>query len=71
MGTLNISSIAAKKGNGFSVDVTKCSIEPGGFQPVNVTFTPSASGEYKDLIMIQSDADDNPTWTIHLSGTGK
>lgn len=70
MGTLNISSIAAKRGNGFSVDVTKCSIKPGDFQPVNVTFTPSESGEYKDIIMIESDADDNPTWTVHLSGTG-
>ncbi len=69
-GTLNISSIAAKRGNGFSVDVTKCSIKPGDVQPVNVTFTPSESGEYKDIIMIESDADDNPTWTVHLSGTG-
>ena len=69
--TLEISSITLSRGDVFSVDVTNCSIEPGDAKVVRVTFTPSASGEYKDKIIIKSDANDNPTWAIRLSGSGK
>lgn len=70
MDKLEISSITLSRGDAFSVDVTNCSIEPGDAKVVRVTFTPAASGEYKDRIIIKSNADDNPTWAIHLTGSG-
>jgi surface antigen len=70
MDKLEISSITLSRGDAFSVDVTNCSIEPGDAKVVRVTFTPSASGEYMDRIIIKSNADDNPTWAIHLTGSG-
>jgi len=71
MDKLEISSITLSRGDAFSVDVNNCSIEPGDAKVVRVTFTPPASGDYKDRIIIRSNADDNPTWAIHLSGSGK
>lgn len=68
--SLNISSISLSKGDAFSVDVTDGSIPPGEAKLVRITFTPSSAGEFKDRIIIKSDADDNPTWVIHLTGTG-
>lgn len=66
--TLTISSIKLAKGDAFSIDATKCTIEHGESKVVSVTFNPSRSGEYKDRILIESDADDNPKWYIQLSG---
>ena len=71
METLKVSAITLSRGKAFSVDVTNCSIEPGDAKVVRVTFTPSEASEYKDRIIIKSDADDNPTWAIRLSGSGK
>ena len=70
MESLNISSISLSKGDAFSVDVTSGSIAPGDFHVVRIKFMPSSAGEFKDRIIIKSDADDNPTWVIHLTGTG-
>lgn len=69
-GPLTVSSITLSRGKDFSVDVSNFTIEPGETQIVKVTFTPSSSGECKDRIVIRSNADDNPTWVIHLSGSG-
>lgn len=71
MGDLNISSISLSKGDAFSVDITNGTVSAGDAQVIRVTFTPTAAGEYKDRIIIKSNADDNPTWAIHLTGYGK
>ena len=69
-GPLTISSITLSKGEAFSVDASSFTISPGETHTFKVTFTPSSSGEFKDRIVIRSNADDNPTWVIHLSGSG-
>ena len=69
-GPLTVSSITLSRGEAFSVDASSFTITPGETQIVKVTFTPSSSGECKDRIVIRSNADDNPTWVIHLSGSG-
>ena len=69
--TLNVSYVRISKGKAFSTDAVSCTIEPGRTKTFNVTFAPTGSGDYEDRIVIQSDADDNPNWTIRLTGTGK
>ena len=69
-GPLTVSSITLSKGEVFSVDASSFTISPGETHTFKVTFTPSSSGEFKDRIVIRSNADDNPTWVIHLSGSG-
>ena len=68
--TLTISSMTPSKGEAFSVDASNCTIEHGETRTFTVTFAPTKTGEYKDRIIIKSDAEDNPQWFIHLTGTG-
>ena len=65
---LTISSCDLTKGDVFSIDIPTYTIAPGKEETFNVTFTPSASGEFKDRIIINSNAEDNPVWVIHLTG---
>ena len=67
---LTVSSISLSKGDAFSIDVTNCIIQPGEVRSVEVTFTPSVSGNYKNRVIIRSDAEDNPIWVIQLAGSG-
>lgn len=69
--TLTVSSMTLSKGQAFSVDASSCTIEQGEIKTFTVTFTPTKSGEKKDRLVIRSNADDNPSWTINLSGTGE
>lgn len=68
---LTVSYVRLSKGKVFSTDATSCTIGPGETRTFNVTFAPSNSGDFEDRIVIGSNADDNPTWTIKLSGSGK
>ena len=67
---LTISSMSLANGKAFQVNESSCTINPGVTKEFEVTFTPTTSSEYEDRLVIRSDADDNPTWLIHLSGTG-
>lgn len=66
---LTISSIKLAKGEVFSTDATSCTIDHGESKVFSVTFKPTKSGVYEDRMRISSNADDNPTWYIKLSGT--
>ena len=67
---LTISSMTLANGKAFQVNESSCTINPGVTKEFEVTFTPTTQGEYEDRLVIRSDADDNPSWLIHLSGTG-
>ena len=69
--TLTISSMSLTKGEAFSLDASNCTIGQGETRTFTVTFTPTKAEEFKDRIFIQSNAEDNPQWTIQLSGTGR
>ena len=65
---LTVSSIKLAKEDAFSIDATRCTLESGESKAISVTFNPTKSGEYKDRILIESNAEDNPKWYIHLLG---
>ena len=65
---LTISSIELSRGEVFSIDIPTYRIAPGEERTFNVTFSPSSPGEYKDRIIIRSNAEDNPLWVIQLLG---
>ncbi len=69
--TLTVSSVSLSRGGAFSTDAAACTIGPGETRTFSVTFSPAATGNYDDRIVITSNADDNPTWTIRLSGIGQ
>ena len=69
--TLTISSMSLTKGEAFSLDASNCTIGQGETRTFTVTFTPTKAEEFKDRIFIQSNAEDNPQWTIQISGTGR
>lgn len=69
--TLTVSSVRLSSGEAFSTDASACTIEPGETKTFSVTFAPLSGGDYEDRIVITSNAQDNPTWTIKLSGTGE
>ncbi|MGA1871638.1 MAG: carboxypeptidase regulatory-like domain-containing protein, partial [bacterium] len=50
---------------------TPVSIAPFSSLEVPVTFTPSAMGRFEGSMVVESNAGDNPTISISLSGTGK
>lgn len=60
-----------KKTPAFSTDATPCTInDHGGSKTFSVTFSPKSAGEFKDQLLILSDASDNPAFYINLSGVG-
>ena len=68
---LTISSMSLSKGRVFSIDASSSTIGQGETKTFTVTFTPTNAEEYKDRLVIRSNADDNPIWTIYLFGTGE
>lgn len=69
-GTLVITSFELSNNEVFSTDIAPCSIDPGKKQTFHVTFAPKRPNVFKGCLVIKSNADDNPTWTINLSGKG-
>ena len=67
-----ISSFSFSKENSpFSTNATPCTISGGGgSKTFSVTFSPKKAGEFKDKLVIQSNASDNPTFNIMLTGVG-
>ena len=70
MSPLAISSMSLSKGEAFTVSGNTNPIAPGETREFTVTFNPTKAGEYKDRLIITSNADDNPQWVIFLSGNG-
>lgn len=69
---LHVSSISLKEGEAFSIDnFSECDIDFDKSRTFKVIFKPKKDVEYKDTIVIKSDAEDNPIWKIALSGTGE
>ena len=61
----------SKKDSPFSTNATPCTINGhGGSKTFSVTFSPKSAGEFKDQLLILSDASDNPAFYINLSGVG-
>lgn len=69
--TLTISSMAPSTGDAFSVNQNSCTINQGETKTFTVTFTPNKADNITDKIVIRSNASDNPTWEIQLSGIGE
>ena len=69
-GTLVINSFALSNNEVFSTDIAPCSIAPGKKQTFHVTFAPKRPGVFKGSLVIRSNADDNPSWAINLTGKG-
>ena len=67
---LVISSIEFSKGIAFSTDAVPCTIDPGRNETFYVTFSPKQRASFVDYLIVKSNADDNPTWRINLSGNG-
>jgi hypothetical protein len=67
---LAISHIAVS-GNGFEASTNKAptTVPAGGNVVVNLTFSPSASGNYSGALTISSDDPNTPTATVALAGT--
>jgi len=66
---LTISSITASSKD-FSINPSSCTIGHGETKTFTVTYSPTRSGNISDKLVIESNAKDNPTWTITLSGIG-
>ncbi len=64
---LTISCMMFYKGKSFSIKESSCTISPGATHEFEVTYTPTASGDDEDYLVIRSNADDNPEWIIRLS----
>lgn len=61
----------SKKDSPFSTNATPCTISgKGGSKTFSVTFSPKKAGEFKDKLVIRSNASDNPTFEISLTGVG-
>ena len=63
--------MAPSTGDVFSVNQNSCTINQGETKTFTVTFTPNKADNITDKIVIRSNASDNPTWEIQLSGIGE
>ena len=68
---VTISNISTPSGSDYQVNPGSCIniIQPGLSCPIQVTFTPSATGTIKDTLTITSNATGSPQ-TVALSGSG-
>lgn len=69
-GDLLITNIASNVAD-FQVSQTSFTVNPGGNQIVDVTFTPSAAGPILGQLTISSSDPDEPTVRVNVSGTGQ
>ena len=70
LGTDDLEVTALAVTGPFSVDVTAATVSAGNADPVNITFTPTATGVSKGQLRIYTDDPVRPMVVVELSGFG-
>ena len=68
---LNVSSLSLSSASApFSVQENSFTVAPGGTYGFDITFTPTSAGSHNYLLTLESNADNNSSVSISLSGLG-